>query len=132
MQNNKLFVGNLSFDFSEDHLRETLTELFSKYGTVEKVEIPINRDTGKIKGMAFVTMASDDEAAKAKQELNGVELAVDEGSNNYRAINVDIARPMQPRAPRSFGGGGSSYGGGNGGGRSNYGGGNGGGYNRDR
>lgn len=125
-QQNKLFVGNLSFDFSEDHLRDTLTQVFSKHGTVVKVEIPINRDTGKIKGIAFVTMESDEEAENCKRELDGIELAADENSQNFRAIKIEVARPMVPR-PKTFSGGSRGGYSSNGGG---YGGSNGGGYNK--
>jgi RNA recognition motif-containing protein len=96
--NNKLFIGNLSFEFTEDHLRETLTQVFSPYGKVVKVEIPIEKETRRIKGIAFVTMETEDEAKNAMSNLDGVELAAREDSNNYRPMKVEVAKPLPPRS----------------------------------
>jgi RNA recognition motif-containing protein len=85
----KLYVGNLSYDTTEDGLRTT----FAQAGTVVAVDIIKDRDTGRMKGFAFVTMNSDEEAQNAIKILN--EKMLDD-----RAIKVNVARP---REERSFG-----------------------------
>lgn len=100
----KLFVGNLSFDTTEDELKE----LFGQVGTVQSVNIIKDKYTNNPKGFGFIEMGSNDEAKKAIAQLNGKEL-------HGRNLTVAEARP--PRE-RSFGGGhGGGYGGGYGGGR---------------
>ena len=99
-----IFVGNLSFNSSEEAVRG----LFENYGTVDRVSIITDRDTGRSRGFAFVEMANDDEAERAINALNGTDFG-------GRKINVNEARP---REERSFGGGG-----GRGGDRGSYGGG---------
>jgi RNA recognition motif-containing protein len=126
--NSKLFVGNLSYDFESAGLQEALEIAFSKHGAVIKVEIPMNKMTGKIKGIAFVTMSSASEAEEAKNGLDGYELGVTEDDQYPRAMRVDFARPMQPRSEYSNSGGR----GGNRGGYNNNRGGHGGGYRDDR
>ena len=113
VQKNKLFVGNLSYDFDEAGLREVLTRIFAEYGSVEKVEVPIDRMTNRTKGIAFVTMVTDEEAANAQEALDGYELALDDNDKYPRPMKVDIARPMKPRESFGGSGGGSSFGGGN-------------------
>jgi RNA recognition motif-containing protein len=99
----RIFVGNLSYQTTEDQL----SDLFSEVGTVESATIVTDRDTGRSRGFAFIEMDKD-AAAKAIEKFNGVEL-------NGRAINVNEARP---RPERNFGGGGGGgRGGGYGGGR---------------
>src|SRR5262249_51170219 len=98
----RIFVGNLSYQTTEDQL----TELFSEAGQVESATIVTDRDTGRSRGFAFIEMDKD-AAAAAIEKFNGVEL-------NGRTINVNEARP---RPERSFGGGGGGRGGGYGGGR---------------
>jgi cold-inducible RNA-binding protein len=100
----RIFVGNLSYQTTEDQL----TDLFSEVGQVETATIVTDRDTGRSRGFAFIEM-DQDAATKAIEKFNGVEL-------NGRTINVNEARP---RPERSFGGGGGrgGYGGGGGGGR---------------
>ncbi len=89
----KLYVGNLSYDTTEDSFKD----LFSQAGKVESVTIITNRMTGRSKGFGFVEMATEEEAKKAKETLNGKEL-------DGRNIVVDEARPMKERTPRrSFG-----------------------------
>ncbi len=112
---NRLYVGNLSFNATETDL----TDLFSQAGQVKDVALIQDRVTGKSRGFAFVTMTTDEEAAKAVSTINGKNV---EG----RTITVTEARPREER-PSGGGGGGSrgSYGGGGGGG--GYGGGGGGG-----
>jgi len=113
----KLYVGNLTYDTTEDNL----VELFSEFGEVLSAQIIIDRDTNRSKGFGFVEMSDGaDEAATA---LNGQDF-------HGRNLTVNEARPREPRDNR--GGGGGGYGAGGGGGRSSggggYGGGSGGGY----
>lgn len=129
MDNSKLYVGNLPFASTA----QDLEALFGQVGTVSVVEIIFDKFTGRSRGFAFVTMASGDEAQKAVEKFHGYEI-------DGRALAVNIARPREERAPRSFGGGGGERrgfgGGGGGGGRGGYrggrGGGGGGGYRGDR
>ena len=103
----KLYVGNLSYDTTEDEIRT----LFAQAGTVTEVALIKDRDTGSSKGFAFVTMSTQDEAKKAIEQFNGK-------SMGSRELTVNAARP---REERSGGGGGysSNRGGGGGGNRSN-------------
>ena len=82
----KLYVGNLSYDTTEESLRTQ----FAKAGTVVTVDIIKDRDTGRMKGFAFVTMNSDEEAQNAIKILN--EKMLDD-----RAIKVNIAKPREER-----------------------------------
>ena len=105
----KLYVGNISYNTTEDELRE----LFSKCGEVLSVKIITDPHTGRAKGFGFVEMASEADAKKAIAELNGT-MSAD------RTITVAEAKPQQPRERSSFGGGGrgrESFGGGRGRGR---------------
>lgn len=68
--NNKLFIANLSWSVTEDELQS----LFSEAGQVVSVTIPLNRDTGRVRGFAFVEMGTDDEAQKAIKLLHGTPL----------------------------------------------------------
>ncbi len=86
----KLYVGNLSYDTTENGLRTT----FAQAGTVVSVDMITDRDTGRMKGFAFVTMNSDEEAQNAIKILN--EKMLDD-----RAIKVNIARPREERPQRS-------------------------------
>jgi RNA recognition motif-containing protein len=101
----KLYVGNLNFRTTQ----ESLEGLFSNYGEVQEVAIITDRETGRPRGFAFVTM--DDEGGKqAVEALNGQEF---EG----RTLNINEARPREPRGGGGGGGGGrGGYGGGRGGG----------------
>ncbi len=87
-----IFVGNLNFGATEAAVRS----LFEAYGTVERVNIITDRDTGQPRGFGFVEMSANAEADRAIAELNGREL-------DGRALNVNEARP---KTERSFGGGG--------------------------
>jgi cold-inducible RNA-binding protein len=93
-----LFVGNLSFQTTQDDLMAA----FSQYGAVERVNIVTDRETGQARGFAFVEMTDRREAETAIARLNGTEL-------NGRAMNVNEARPKAERSGRSggFGGGGN-------------------------
>ena len=117
--NSKLFVGNLSFNTTENDLQDT----FAACGTVAEVNLITDRMTGRSKGFGFVTMGTPEEAQNAIQTLNGKEV-------NGRAMNVSEARPREERPDRGFGGGGGGgrggdrggdrRGGGGGGGRREY------------
>lgn len=101
----KLYVGNLPFSATD----QTLTELFSPFGTVESSKVITDRDSGRSKGFGFVEMSTEEEAQAAISKLNGTEY---EG----RAMTVNEAKPMAPRENRSGGGGGfggGKFGGGN-------------------
>ena len=86
----KLYVGNLSFETTENDLKE----LFAQTGSVETVRIITDHDTGRSKGFGFVEM--QDGADKAIAEVNGKHL-------NGRALTVNEARPMSPRDSRGGG-----------------------------
>ncbi|MGE0229289.1 MAG: RNA recognition motif domain-containing protein [Dehalococcoidia bacterium] len=107
----KIYVGNLPFSAREGDV-ETL---FAQYGEVLSVAVPTDRETGRVRGFAFVEMSNED-AAKAIAALNGTEFG-------GRALNINEARPREEGGR----GGGGGYGGGRGGG-GGYGGGGGGGY----
>jgi RNA recognition motif-containing protein len=105
----KLFVGNLSFNTTENQLQD----LFAAHGTVVEVDIIMDKFSGRPRGFAFVTMDSKEGADAAVRALNGKDL---EG----RALTVNEARPREDR-PRAGGGGGYGNGGGGGrGGRREY------------
>jgi cold-inducible RNA-binding protein len=106
----KLYVGNLSFNTTENELQE----LFSQAGAVQEVTLMQDKFTGKSRGFAFVTMGSEQDAQNAISKFNGLTV---EG----RPLTVNEARPREPRPPgggggRGYGGGGGGYGGGGGGG----------------
>jgi RNA recognition motif-containing protein len=106
----KLFVGNLSFNTTENDLQDA----FAAHGTVVEANLMMDRMTGRPRGFGFITMGSAEEAEKAIQAMNGAQL-------DGRALTVNVARP---REERPSGGGGERRGG--------YGGGGGGGGRRDR
>jgi RNA recognition motif-containing protein len=93
-----IFVGNLEFNTSEESLRA----LFETYGTVERVSIMTDRDTGRSRGFAFVEMTSEAEADRAIAGLNGTNL-------DGRALNVNEARPKTERRGGGFRGGGGGF-----------------------
>ncbi|PYJ85159.1 MAG: RNA-binding protein [Verrucomicrobia bacterium] len=101
--NTKLFVGNLSFNTTENDLQD----LFAAHGTVISVDLIMDKFSGKSRGFAFVTMETKEGAQAAIQALNGKDL-------NGRDLTVNEARPREER-PRSGG-----RGGGGGGGRRDY------------
>src|SRR3954451_11814958 len=100
--NTKLFVGNLSFNTTENDLQDT----FAAHGTVVEANLMMDRATGRARGFGFVTMSTQQEAEAAIAALNGREL-------DGRALTVNAARPREER----------TGGGGGGGGRGNFGGG---------
>jgi RNA recognition motif-containing protein len=88
----KLYVGNLSFETTENDLQD----LFEQQGTVNEVHLMMDRMTGRSRGFAFVTMSDDAQGNSAISALNGKEL-------NGRALTVNQARPREER-PRPQGG----------------------------
>src|SRR5512138_953500 len=106
----KLFVGNLSFNTTENDLQDA----FAAHGTVVEANLMMDRSTGRPRGFGFVTMSTPEEAQKAIDALNGKEVG-------GRALTVNIARPREERPGGGGGGGGRrGYGGGGGGGRDRY------------
>ena len=116
--NTKMYVGNLPFSASDQDIRE----LFSQYGAVTDVFLPIDRESGRPRGFAFVTMDTPAAMTAAIEGLNGKDL----GGRN---LAINEARPKEER-PGGGGGGRGGYGGGGGGGRGGYSGGGGGGGGR--
>ena len=104
-----IFVGNMSFQTTEDDLRA----LFEPFGQVARVHIAVDRETRRSRGFGFVEMQNDAEAAQAMQALDGKDF-------NGRAIKVNEARPRE-----ASGGSRGSHGGGQGGDRGSRGGGGG-------
>ena len=115
---NKLYVGNLPYSFRDEDLQQA----FSAHGSVTSAKVMMERDTGRSKGFGFVEMGSDAEAQAAISGMNGQQFG-------GRGLVVNEARPMEPRPPRTGGGGfgGGAGGGGYGGGAGRSGGGGGGG-----
>ncbi|MBI1336335.1 MAG: RNA-binding protein [Phycisphaera sp.] len=99
----KIYVGNLSFKSTEDDIRD----LFGQHGNVEEVAIITDRETGRSRGFAFVTMSDSGEANAAIEAINGMEVG-------GRALTVNEARP-RTGGPGGGGGGGGYRGGGSGG-----------------
>jgi RNA recognition motif-containing protein len=117
IMNTKMYVGNLSFDTNEHDIRE----LFSPHGGVTEIVLPMDRETGRFRGFAFVSMDSPEAMNAAIEALNGKEW-------QGRVLNINEARPREERPSYGGGGGGKrgGYGGGGGGQRGGYGGGGGG------
>jgi cold-inducible RNA-binding protein len=90
--NTKLFVGNISFNTTENDLQDA----FSAHGTVTEANLMVDRMSGRPRGFGFVTMSSPEEAEKAIQAMNGASI-------DGRNLTVNLARP---REERSGGGGG--------------------------
>jgi len=104
---NKLFVGNLSFQTTENDLQDA----FAAYGTVTETNLMMDRTTNRPRGFGFVTMGSAEEAQSAIAGLNGQDLG-------GRDITVNVARPREERP--AGGGGRREFGGNRGGGRNRY------------
>ncbi len=89
-----IFVGNLSYDISQDDL----VEVFKEYGNVQRVHIPVDKETGRKRGFAFVEMVSKAQETTAIEALDGAEWM-------GRSIKVNQAREREERAPFNGGGG---------------------------
>jgi RNA recognition motif-containing protein len=95
---NRLFVGNLSFETTENDLQDA----FAAFGSVTETNLMMDRTTNRSRGFAFVTMSTGEEAQKAIDAMNGKDMG-------GRAITVNVARPREERPAggrREFGGGG--------------------------
>ncbi len=88
-----IYIGNLAYEVKQ----EDLTEVFAEYGTVKRVNIPTDRETGRPRGFAFVEMESETEEEKAINDLDGAEWM-------GRDLRVNKAKPREKKG--SFGGGG--------------------------
>jgi cold-inducible RNA-binding protein len=110
----KLYVGNLSFQTTE----QDLNKLFAQHGTVTETNLIMDRETGRPRGFGFITMSSAEEGQRAIDALHGQ-------NHDGRDLTVNEAKPMESRGPRR-----EYSGGGGGGGRSGGGSGGGGGRNR--
>lgn len=96
-----IYVGNLSYEVEQDDLKQ----VFAEYGTVKSVQLPTDRETGRVRGFAFVEMGTEAEESAAIEALDGAEWL-------GRNLKVNKAKPREDRD--SFGGGrrGSNSGGG--------------------
>jgi len=95
-----IYVGNLSYEVTQD----TLSAVFAEYGTVKRVQLPTDRETGRLRGFAFVEMGTEAEETAAIDALDGAEWM-------GRDLKVNKAKPKEDRG--SFGGGGGGNRGGN-------------------
>ncbi len=102
-----IYVGNLSYEVSQ----EDLSQVFAEYGTVSRVQLPTDRETGRVRGFAFVEMASEAEEAAAIEALDGAEWM-------GRDLKVNKAKPREDRKPS--GGAGGNWGNNNRTSRRNY------------
>ena len=102
---NKLFVGNLSFNTTENDLQDA----FAAHGTVTETNLMMDHMTNRPRGFAFITMSSAEEAQKAIAAMNGKDM-------DGRALTVNVAKPREERTGGGGGGGRREYGGGGGGG----------------
>ena len=99
--NTKMYVGNLPFDVTEQQLRDH----FAAHGAVTELNLVMDRETGRPRGFAFVTMDDASNMERAIRELDGKEL-------NGRALKINEARPRENRSFGGGGGGGGGFGGG--------------------
>jgi RNA recognition motif-containing protein len=93
--NQRLFVGNLAFNTTEEDLRSA----FEAHGTVVEAKIITDRESGRSRGFGFLTMGTDEEAQRAIEAMNGVEI-------DGRALRVNVAEEKRPRTGGGGGGGG--------------------------
>ncbi|MBE9198925.1 MULTISPECIES: RNA-binding protein [unclassified Nodularia (in: cyanobacteria)] len=96
-----VYVGNLSYEVTQD----TLSAVFAEYGSVKRVQLPTNRETGQLRGFGFVEMGTDEEETAAIEALDGAEWM-------GRDLKVNKAKPREDNRG-SFGGGNRGGGGGN-------------------
>ena len=94
MSNTKLFVGNLSFNTTENDLQDA----FAAHGTVIEAKLMTDRETGRPRGFGFITMSTPEEAQAAIDALNGRDL-------DGRALTVNAAKPREERSGGGSGGG---------------------------
>ena len=92
MMSKKLYVGNLSYDVTDD----TLSKMFEPHGAVKSAQVIMDRDTGRSKGFGFVEMTTDQEAQTATAALNGQQVG-------GRALAVNEAKPRTERSGSGFG-----------------------------
>jgi RNA recognition motif-containing protein len=97
-----IYVGNLSYDVTQDDLNQ----VFAEYGAVKRVQLPTDRETGRLRGFAFVEMGTEAEEAAAIEALDGAEWM-------GRDLKVNKAKPREERRPGGGGGGGGGSWGGN-------------------
>lgn len=83
-----IYVGNLSYEVTQDDLNQ----VFAEYGTVNRVQLPADRDTGRLRGFAFVEMGTEAEESAAIEALDGAEWM-------GRALKVNKAKPREERRP---------------------------------
>ncbi|MFB6276188.1 MAG: RNA recognition motif domain-containing protein [Halothece sp.] len=88
-----IYIGNLDYSVTQDDL----SEVFADYGTVKRVHLPTDRETGRMRGFGFVEMASESEESNAISELDGAEWM-------GRQLKVNTARPRENKGPSSGGG----------------------------
>lgn len=88
-----VYVGNLSYDVTE----ADLNEIFAEYGSVKRVQLPIDRETGRVRGFGFVEMSTDAEEDSAIEALDGAEWM-------GRQMKVNKARPRENRENNRGGG----------------------------
>jgi len=98
---NKLFVGNLSFNTTENDLQDT----FAAHGNVLEANLMMDRMSGRPRGFCFVTMSTPEEAQAAIEALNGKSI-------DGRALTVNVAKPREERTGGGSGGGRREYSGG--------------------
>ncbi|NJL81808.1 MAG: RNA-binding protein [Chloroflexaceae bacterium] len=87
-----IYVGNLSYQVTEDDL----TSVFAEYGSVKRIKLPVDRETGRMRGFAFVDMASEAEEAAAIDDLDGAEWM-------DRTLKVNKAKPRDDKKPAGNG-----------------------------
>ena len=98
-----IYVGNLSYEVTQD----ALTQVFAEYGAVKRVQLPTDRETGRLRGFGFVEMGTEAEETAAIEALDGAEWM-------GRDLKVNKAKPKEDRGSSGGGGGRGGYGGGGG------------------
>ena len=93
-----VYVGNLSYNATE----EDLNEVFKEYGSVKRIQVPTDRETGRMRGFAFVEMSEESEENAAIEDLDGAEWM-------GRTLKVNKARPRTERRPSGNRGGGGGW-----------------------
>ncbi len=94
-----IYVGNLSYEVTQDELNQ----VFAEYGTVKRVQLPTDRETGRLRGFAFVEMGTEAEETAAIEALDGAEWM-------GRDLKVNKAKPREDRRTSGGGGGGGNWG----------------------